>query len=225
MLRYASTLSIFTLIFFLFETMQTAAVDIGLHPGYACAGYGVQKCRNQAELQCCYTSRNFRGAYFSNGVGIGDIGLSYKSQSPAYCGRQKARTTMTRTTCLKSNINWRGGAAWFNCFSCIGGGGNPHKMTKRSDNGTHYYGNITIPACKSSSRPIVHENEYMFAWIYGHDVPTDYTGSHRNVMSAELTDEMNELLNDGATEEEMEEKYSEYFYTKDDAYYRWLGDD
>ncbi|KAJ8100052.1 hypothetical protein POJ06DRAFT_238792 [Lipomyces tetrasporus] len=85
--------------------------------------------------------------------------------------------------------------------------------------------NIKIPACTGETPPIVHETEHMFAWIYGHEIPDDYTGSNRKFMSVELTEEMNELLNNGATEEQMQERYSEYFSMKDDAYYKWLNGD
>ncbi|KAK9342015.1 hypothetical protein V1522DRAFT_417503 [Lipomyces starkeyi] len=165
MLLITSTLSIFTLILFFFEIMQSTAIDVGLHPGFSCSGYGVQKCKNLAELQCCYTSRNFRGAYFSNGVGIGDIGLSYKYDNPKYCGKQKARTTMTRTTCLKSGINWRGGAAWFNCFSCIGGGGNltkwPREVTTARTMAILLYLHAKVLAAQSCTRMNICLHGYM----------------------------------------------------------------
>ncbi|KAK9235064.1 hypothetical protein V1525DRAFT_286583 [Lipomyces kononenkoae] len=93
-------------------------------------------------------------------------------------------------------------------------------IPERTDNNT-YLGNITIPQCIREVHPIVHETEHMFAWIYGHEVPDDYTGSNRQVMSIEMTEEMNELLNNGATDEQMQERYSGYFSVKDDAYYRW----
>ncbi|KAK9357247.1 hypothetical protein V1504DRAFT_436917 [Lipomyces starkeyi] len=84
---------------------------------------------------------------------------------------------------------------------------------------------IDVPACTGEIPPIVHETEHMFAWIYGHEIPNDYMGSNRKVMSVELTEKMNELLNNGATEGQVQEKYSEYFSVKDDAYYQWLNGD
>ncbi|KAK9349035.1 hypothetical protein V1522DRAFT_418589 [Lipomyces starkeyi] len=81
---------------------------------------------------------------------------------------------------------------------------------------------IIDPIIRYDVEPNVIEMETMFAWIGEHDVPAGYKGTNRVAMSIETTKEMDEMLNERATNEEVIARYRKYFAVKDQAFYDWV---